>query len=115
MKNLFILLGLFVVGLFCGCGIEWEGDAAPSPAPTPAPIAEDGSEIVTGDEAKGVVVEPDFWLSDQGVLHNSLCRWYKKCDGKEWDGLAAYRNCETCGGGEPIVRRWNLPSFVTEK
>ena len=69
-----------------------------------------GSVIVTGKDADEVIakMEDELWLSDSGILHNSLCRWYKKCSGKVWDKEAEHTNCKNCGGTEPIVREWNL-------
>lgn len=110
MRSLIIGLFLACVCLFAGCEIAYEGDeTAPDPSPvvTPEPTP-DGSEVVTGDEANNVVVDDVLWLSDKGVLHNSLCRWYCSCAGAEWDGQTECTNCETCGGSKPIVRRWNL-------
>ncbi len=69
-----------------------------------------GSVIIEGEKADEVIkkMEKDYWLSDKGVLHNSLCRWYKKCAGKVWDNEAEHTNCKNCGGDTPIVREWNL-------
>lgn len=67
-----------------------------------------GREIVSDEEAEGVEIEEDRWLSASGKLHNSLCRWYKEGDGDIWDGETPYENCKTCGGDTPIVRRWNI-------
>lgn len=71
---------------------------------------ENSIDVITGEEASQVAVDELKWISDNGVLHNSLCRWYKKCSGKEWDGVEEHKNCNTCGGDTPIVHRWNLPS-----
>lgn len=107
---------LFALVVVCclsfGCGmISVDDGMAPEPPAPPAPVQPEPSpnEVVPIEEAKDVVVEPTFWLSDEGVLHNSLCRWYEKCSGAQWDGTAEHKNCETCGGDSPIVRRWNLP------
>ena len=69
-----------------------------------------GSVIIEGEKADEVIekMEKEYWLSDKGVLHNSLCRWYKKCAGKVWDNEAEHTNCKNCGGDTPIVREWNL-------
>ena len=69
-----------------------------------------GSVIIEGDKAEEVIqkMEKEFWLSEKGVLHNSLCRWYKKCAGKVWDNKEEHTNCKNCGGDSPIVREWNL-------
>jgi len=71
-----------------------------------------GSTVVTGEKAQKVIdsMEKEYWLSDSGVLHNSLCRWYKKSKGQVWDNVTAFENCKNCGGTVPIVREWNLSS-----
>ena len=125
MKYVTFFVCCFVT-LFC-CGCEFSDDfndspVAPTqveevvavtdtdlPSPDKADNQETGDQIVTDDRAKDVVVDDVFWLSDKGVLHNSLCRWYRKSAGKEWDGETEHKNCDLCGGDKPIVRVWNLP------
>lgn len=67
-------------------------------------------DVITGKKARKVIeqMEKTFWLSDHDVLHNSLCKWYRACDGKEWDGDGEHTDCGLCGGRQPIVHRWNL-------
>ena len=72
---------------------------------------EDGSMIAPDELAEGIDVSPDFWISSEGVVHNSLCRWYEKCDGTTWDGESSHSDCGLCGGTRPIVRLWNLPEW----
>lgn len=110
MRKMLIALILTFLCAFAGCGVwESEDETIPEPSPVVTPDSEsDGSEIVTGEEADNVAVSDVFWLSDNGTLHNSLCRWYKKSGGSEWDGKAEHVNCQNCGGETPIVHRWNL-------
>ena len=67
-------------------------------------------DIITGRTADKVIakVEKTFWLSDHNVVHNSLCKWYRNCEGKEWTGEGNPDQCGLCGGVRPIVHRWNL-------
>lgn len=67
-------------------------------------------DIITGRKAKKVIanIEKSYWLSDHNVIHNSLCKWYRTCEGKEWDGTGTPDQCGLCGGEHPIVHRWNL-------
>ena len=116
---LVFVLSLFVVG----CEFEYE---EPAPEPEEAVIEEvmdeqdidvfPGSVVVTGEKAQKAIatMEDDLWLSDSGILHNSLCRWYKKCSGKVWDRYSAFTNCKNCGGAEPIVREWNIKDEAEE-
>ena len=110
---LILVLSVFLVGC--------EFDEETQPINEPEEVVEEtmdeqdidvfpGSVVVTGEKAQKVIanMEDDFWLSDTGVLHNSLCRWYKKCSGKVWDRYSAFTNCKNCGGAEPIVREWNI-------
>ncbi len=118
------IYGLFLVSLvvlccfLCGCWLAEEEDLTlPEPAPVVTPEEPDdmeGNEVITGEEAENIEVSTIFWISDSNVLHNSLCRWYQNCAGKEWDGSSEYTNCLTCGGNKPIVRRWNLPKAEDE-
>lgn len=113
------IFALFVVSLvilcwgLSGCGTSDEDFTLPTPHPvvTPEETDEvDGNEVVTDEEAENVEISDIFWISESGVLHNSLCRWYRICSGAEWDGAAEHTNCQTCGGDHPIIRRWNLES-----
>lgn len=67
-------------------------------------------DVITGRKAKKVIAKMDksLWLSDHGVIHNSLCKWHRNCDGKEWNGEGDYDQCGLCGGANPIVHRWNI-------
>ena len=72
---------------------------------------EDGSTVAPEELAEEIDVSPDFWISTENVVHNSLCRWYEKCDGTSWDGTSSYSDCGLCGGTRPIVRLWNIPEW----
>lgn len=72
---------------------------------------EDGSVIAPDDLASEIDIAPDYWVSSEGVVHNSLCRWYEKCDGTVWDGTSESKDCGLCGGTNPIVRLWNIPEW----
>lgn len=112
-----LILSLFVFG--CDFDSGFDSDyVIVEPVDVPAEvIPEDkevvdfpGSVIVTGEKADKVIegMESEYWLSDSNTLHNSLCRWYKKCSGKVWNGTDSYENCKNCGGSSPIVREWNI-------
>lgn len=72
---------------------------------------EDGSTVAPEELAADIDIAPDYWLSAEGVIHNSLCRWYEKCDGMTSDGEGEYKDCGLCGGKHPIVRLWNIPEW----
>ena len=73
---------------------------------------DDGSTVAPEELAADIDIAPDYWLSAEGVVHNSLCRWYEKCDGMAWDGSEGeYKDCGLCGGQHPIVRLWNIPEW----
>ena len=74
---------------------------------------EDGSTVAPDGLADSVDVAPDYWISTERVVHNSLCRWYERCEGAFWDGEdgTGHTDCGLCGGTRPIVRLWNLPEW----
>ena len=72
---------------------------------------EDGSLEAPSDLAGEIDIAPDYWVSSEGVIHNSLCRWFEKCDGTVWDGTTESKDCGLCGGMNPIVRLWNIPEW----
>ena len=114
MWRYFIIL---VFAFFIGCDSDREFVIV-EPVDVPVEVTSEdkevvdfpGSVIVTGEKAKNVIdkMESEYWLSESNTLHNSLCRWYKKCSGKVWNGTDSYENCKNCGGSSPIVREWNL-------
>lgn len=113
MWRYFIILILFLFVFGC----EFENEPVTEPEETAEEIMDGqdidvfpGSVIVTGEKADKVIegMESEYWLSDSNTLHNSLCRWYKKCSGKVWNGTDSYENCKNCGGSSPIVREWNI-------
>lgn len=67
-------------------------------------------DVITGRKARKIIknMDSEYWLSVHGVLHNSLCKWFRMCDGELWDGVKEFEDCGLCGSKDPIVHRWNL-------